>query len=38
MATRKVVDKYAQELGQEWVKQLYLQLAAIEYRKQHASR
>ena len=38
MATRKVVDKYAQELGQEWVKALYLQLAAIEYRKQQASR
>lgn len=38
MATRRVVDKYAQELGPEWVKQLYLQLAVIEYRKQHASR
>ena len=38
MATRKVVDKYAQELGQELIKQLYLQLAAIEYGKQHASR
>ena len=33
MATRKVIDKYAREFGEEWVKRLYVQLAVNEHRK-----
>ncbi|MFM7332386.1 MAG: TRAP transporter substrate-binding protein [Brachymonas sp.] len=33
MATRKVIDKYAQEFGADWTKKLYLQLAMNEHSK-----
>ncbi|NJM43493.1 MAG: DctP family TRAP transporter solute-binding subunit [Brachymonas sp.] len=33
MATRKVIDKYAQEFGADWTKKLYLQLAVNEHTK-----
>lgn len=33
MTTRKVIDKYAREYGEDWVRRLYVQLAVNEHRK-----
>ena len=33
MTTRKVIDKYAKEFGEDWIKKMYIQLAANEHRK-----
>jgi TRAP-type transport system periplasmic protein len=33
LATRKVIDKYAAEFGEDWTKKLYMQLAMNEHRK-----
>ncbi len=33
LTTRKVIDKYSKEFGEEWVKKLYLQLAMNEHAK-----
>lgn len=33
MTTRKVIDKYARDFGEDWVKRLYVQLAVNEHRK-----
>ena len=33
LSTRKVIDKYSKEFGEEWTKKLYLQLATNEYTK-----
>lgn len=33
LSTRKVIDKYAKEFGEDWTKKLYLQLAMNEHAK-----
>jgi TRAP-type transport system periplasmic protein len=33
MSSRKIIDKYAKEFGQDWTKKLYVQLAVNENRK-----
>ncbi len=33
LSTRKVIDKYAKEFGEDWTKKLYIQLALNENRK-----
>jgi TRAP-type transport system periplasmic protein len=33
LSTRKVIDKYAKEFGEDWTKKLYLQLAINEHNK-----
>ncbi len=37
LSTRKVIDKYAKEFGEDWTKKLYLQLALNEHRKMQLS-
>ncbi len=38
LSTRKVIDKYAKEFGEDWTKKLYLQLAMNEHRKMLAQK
>ena len=35
--TRKVIDKYSKEFGEDWTKKLYLQMAMNEYAKMQKS-
>ena len=37
LSTRKVIDKYAKEFGEDWTKKLYLQLAMNEHAKMQKS-
>ncbi len=37
LSTRKVIDKYAKEFGEDWTKKLYLQLAINEHNKMQKS-